>query len=321
MDFIEKILDIPIYTTTWEKDDKLPFYILDTYKFQKVKLGDSFCIFMYPKNELAAIPALKKHILTIQETDQLNVVLRLEFIDAERRNALIKARIPFVVDRNQIYLPFLGVMLKEKYLSPKKQVVKLMPSSQLLLFYYLYDYHIELYTKKTAEILGFSAMQISRAARQLETLGLVEVRKKGTSMYIYREGTSRALYEEAKSYLLNPVRKKIYVEKNSLLKEFPLAGLSGLADLTMLNYPAVITYAFFGKTVFFTGSDALIDSDSQAEIEIWRYSPALLSGDPKVADILSIITSLLSNDDPRIEQAIDAMLPAHWDEERIYQSW
>jgi hypothetical protein len=122
----------------------------------------------------------------------------------------------------------------------------------------------------------------------------------------------RALFEKAKPYLLNPVRKKIYSDFNAMPNGLPKSGLSALSELSMLNPDTVKTYAFFGKVNTITGIDTLIDSNVQAEIEIWRYTPTLLSECPDMVDTLSLITSMQYADDERIEQAIDEILFNLW---------
>ena len=90
------------------------------------------------------------------------------------------------------------------------------------------------------------------------------------------------------------------------------SGLTALSELTMLNPPVVKTFAFFGKAGELTGTDTLIDNNAQAEVEVWRYAPALLSNHPGIVDRLSLIASMQSVDDERIEQAVDEVLSGLW---------
>ena len=151
-------------------------------------------------------------------------------------------------------------------------------------------------------------MQISRAVRQLKDLGLIEVEKNGVQIVMLSKQGFRELFEAAKPYLLNPVYKKIYAEYETLPKSLPVSGLAALAELTMLNPPALKTFALFNKAGFPGGSDTMVDSDIQAEIELWRYSPQLLAKNPGIADTLSLIASMIGETDERIEQAIDELL-------------
>ena len=88
--------------------------------------------------------------------------------------------------------------------------------------------------------------------------------------------------------------------------------LQMLFELTMLGGSETETFAFFGKASDLAGTDTLVDSALQAEVEIWRYNPTLLSKHPGVVDTLSLAASLSADDDARVEQAIDGLLSSLW---------
>jgi DNA-binding MarR family transcriptional regulator len=188
-----------------------------------------------------------------------------------------------------------------------------MPSSQLLLFFYLYKNNQELPTGETAHVFNISAMQISRAIKQLVALDLVATRKDGVRILISTTENRRDLFERAKPYLLNPVHKRVYVENAELPTDLPLAGYSALSEMSMLSSPRAKTFAFFGKAKDLTGSDTLVDNTAQAEVEIWRYDPSLLSKVTDIVDPLSLVASLKHDNDPRVEQSIDEILLKVWE--------
>ena len=312
MQYIANTLGVEVNTEPWEGKSKLPFFLIDRYYFNKAVLDGVSCLFMKPKSEPDTLTAIKKHIAKVREAEPLTVVLELDGMTARRRKSLIEARIPFVAPGCQIYLPFLGIALNERYTSVKTPVETLMPSSQLLLFHYLYQNESELRTGKTAESFNISAMQISRAIKQLTALGLVTARKDGVRLIISGIENRYALFEKAKPYLLNPVRKRLYAERNELPDGLPLAGYSALSELSMLSEPPAAAFAFFGRVGSLSGSEILVDNTTQAEVEVWRYDPVLLSKRPEIVDTLSLIASLPADDDPRVEQAIDELLSDLW---------
>ena len=312
MKFIDDTLGIKTHIESWDKAETLPYYLTDLYEFIKASLDGYSCLFIKPKGELAALSALKKHIHKIQEAESVPIVLNLDNIVARRRKSLIEARIPFVVTGSQIYLPFMGAVLTERYLAEKSLNDTLMPSSQLLLFYYLYQNSPSLYTNGLAEKLGISVMQVTRAVRQLKDLRLMNVGKNGVQIVINCKTSFSDLFEAAKPYLLNPVYKKTYIEYKTLPKNLTVSGLSALAQLTMLNPPVLKTFAVFSKVELPKGSDVMVDSDTQVEIELWRYSPQLLTKKPGIVDTLSLIASMIDETDERIEQAIEGLLTNLW---------
>ena len=314
MKYAADTLGIELNTKPWDGAIRLPYYLLDNYDFTKATFDGVPCLIMKPRGELGTLSAIKKHISRVRETESLPVVLELGDMTARRRKSLIEARIPFVAPACHIYLPFLGVALNERYTSVKAPCETLMPSSQLLLFYYLYQNEPELRAGETADMFGISAMQISRAIKQLTTLGLVITRKDGVRTIISSNEPRSTVFEKAKPYLLDPVRKRLYVEYEDMPEGLPLSGYSALSELTMLNSLETETFAFFGKADELAGTDALVDNTAQAEVEVWRYDPALLSKRrrPSVVDELSLVASLPLDDDPRVEESIEELLLNVW---------
>jgi predicted DNA-binding transcriptional regulator len=308
MKFIEDTLGINVTAKPWNGKALLPFYLNDAYAMRKGALDSTTCLFIKPRGSLDTIPAIKKHIAKIGEINTLPVVLELECISAKQRKALVGARIPFVVNGSQIYLPFMGVYLQEKYTQRKLPNQTLMPSAQMLLFHYLYQNKAEMRTCEASKKLGVSAMQISRAIKQLQGLGLVSVKKDGVQNVIVSADSRLALFEKAQPHLLDPVRRKNYVDTVLLPDGLPLAGMSALSELTMVNTPAVKTVAFCGTRDELTGSDVLVDSETQTQVEIWHYTPTQLSQHPGIVDPLSLIASLYTNENERVEQAAGELL-------------
>ena len=308
MQYLADTLGIEVNIKPWDGVNKLPYFLIDRYDYKKAALEGVSCLFITPKGEPDTLTAIKKHIARVREAEPLPVVLELDGMTARRRKSLIEARIPFTAPECQIYLPFLGVALNERYTSMIAPGEMLMPSSQLLLFHYLYQDEPELRTGGTADMFGLSAMQISRAIKQLTALGLLTAHKDGVRMFISSKECRCALFERAKPHLLNPVRKRIYAERKELPEGLPLAGYSALSELTMLGGSAKTTFAFFGKAGDIAGTDSLVDNTAQVEVEIWRYNPVLLSKRPDVVDALSLFVSLPPDDDPRVEQSIEELL-------------
>ena len=309
MKYIADTLGIGITGEPW--DAELPFYLTDSYTFQSIKLGNTPCLFVKPINELPAVNAVKKHLAKFAEISGMPLVLEIEALNARQRKALIAAHIPFVMDGAQLYLPFIGAILQERYPAPKPQGMTLMPTSQSILFRYLYRKELDMYANGLAELLGVSAMQITRAVKQLAALELFTTRKDGVQIVLAGIENGAVLFEKAKPYLHSPVKKKLYVEKDALPPRLPLAGVSALAGYTMLNPPNVTTFAFFGKSVELTGTKTLVDAEAQAEVEFWRYSPAALSEKDGYADPLSLWVTL-PDGDPRTEIAKDELLAEIW---------
>jgi len=311
MNYIADTLGIEVVIKPWNANAGLPYYITDAYGFQAAKLDKTRCLLIEPKGELAAIPALKKHLSKISECTDMLLVLDVASLNAKQRKALIAAKIPFVARGSGLYLPFLGAALTERFLTRSKASDILSPTAQLLFFRYIYQGESEMYLSGLAELFGVSAMQITRAVKQLAALELIKTRKDGVQVVISGAERGSALLEKAKSHLLNPVRKCFYINKAELPLGLPLAGESALAEFTMLNPPQVAVYAFYGKVNALSGTETLVEPETQVKIEVWRYSPSLLSLNKNLPDRLSLWLSL-SDDDARIEIAKEELLAELW---------
>lgn len=311
MKYITDTLGIAVKCEPWNDFVSLPLFIPDNYEFRKAQLDKAQCLFIKPKGELPAIPALKKHFEIIGEKAKMPRVAILDGINARQRKALISAQIPFIVDCNQLYLPFMGIVLSERFKKPKPISEALMPSAQMLLFHFMYQGGDKLYTNGMAEMLHISKMQVTRAVEQLSALDIVTAHKDGVRIFIEGRESCEAIFEKAKPHLLNPVRKRIYVDVDELPKGLLLAGETALAEYSMLAGPNIPVYAYFGKVSDLEGTDTPVDN-KQMEVEIWQYNPVLLSVRDGVADPLSVVTSLLGVDDPRVEMAVEDALDIVW---------
>jgi len=80
----------------------------------------------------------------------------------------------------------------------------------------------------------------------------------------------------------------------------------------MLNPPSVEVRAYCGKVGDLCGTDALIDGDTQTEVELWLYAPEKLSQRRGVVDALSLALSLADADDVRLQAERDALLAQIW---------
>ena len=313
MYYIEETLAIKIIIKPWDKISKLPYYLIDKYSINKVILDDVPCLFIEPKGELDSLSTIKKHIMKINEFEKAHVVLDIKHIDSWRKKSLIRAHIPFYITNHLIYLPFMGVLLRDRYNSYKPNTNLLMPVSQQLLFYYIYQNKKELYTGNLYEKFNVTSMQISRAVTQLKSIGFFTTYKDGVRIILTSEYKKKELFDLHKNQFINPVRKKVYVDFSTIINKLPVSGITALSLKTMLGAPRTKTLAYFGKVGDLTGTNSLIDYNSQVEVEIWKYNPTLLSESSDIADTLSLAVSLQSDEDPRVEQAIEEMLDELWE--------
>lgn len=302
MDLLESTFGVQVQYEKWEKQSALPLYISANYEFQTAFLNGYKCIMLTPKTELVTLPALKKQIKKIQELDNVPVVLSLQSISFYRKKNMIENKIPFITSK-QVYLPFIGALLTNEKDEPK-EIKKLMFSSQQLVLLYLYSNQQKLYISEATKKLPYTAMTLSRAVNQLESLNLFDITKDGVNRVIESKYSKKELFKKIKKYLSTPVRISGYIEKTKMTYDMVIAGETALARKTMLNPSRIETYAVYSK-VFDKKllMSELIDPKNQVRIEVWEYDPKQFSKDD-MADVLSIALSFIDKEDERIEEAV-----------------
>ena len=140
------VFGISITYEAWNKQNSLPLYIAGSYDFHTAYIADKRCIMLTPTEELATLPALKKHIEKIQKLDNAPVVFELKTVSSYRRKSLIENHISFVTDK-QVFLPFIGTMLIDEK-ETEKISQKLVFSTQQLFLFYLYSKQKQLYVSE-----------------------------------------------------------------------------------------------------------------------------------------------------------------------------
>lgn len=249
----------------------------------------------------------------MQSYENIPVIIMLDKITARHRQSMIDNNIPFIVSNKQCYFPFLGTLLTEKCDREIETLNKLTPSAQMLLFYYVYSRQKEIYTNSAVEDLEVSAMTITRAVRQLEQAGLVQVYKFGVQKIMTTEYTNKELFEKARPYLSNPVKKNCYISKDALDDSLLYAGDSALSIVSMLNPPLIACYATDNDERWKEEkTEELMDEEEQVELQVWKYDPKVLTRNNRV-DVLSLATYYFNDDDDeRIEECVEEMLEDYW---------
>ena len=116
----------------------------------------------------------------------------------------------------------MSVYLQERCDAEKQPREDLLPSAQLLLLHFIYGGTKELPSSQAAKDLKLTATSISRASRQLEEMGLLQIKKAGVQKILLSEDPPEVLFQKAEETLLNPVKRTVYVPK-----EYSWGGYAG----------------------------------------------------------------------------------------------
>src|SRR5699024_7749687 len=310
MEYLKRVLGIEV-TCESRPIRHLPNFISTRYTLKGASLDGQKVVFLFPKTELEQIEALKKHLERVQESEKLPVVLVLDRITSRQKEYLLREKIPFVVKEKQIYLPFMAMYLQERCNAEKIQQEKMIPSAHVLLLYFIYHGAGKITTHQAAKDLNFTPTSISRASRQLEEMGLLKAKKAGVQKILFSDAVPKELFQTAEPKLLDPVKRTVYLPKDSVKAEWLESGYLALAEYSMLNTPKISCYATNKAVPNALLTSRLQDSRSQVAVELWRYDPRRLSG-RKTVDELSLALALRNDPDERVEEAVEEMLDCLW---------
>lgn len=311
--YLNDIFGISVKIEEWDGRKKLPLYLRNKREYYVAYMENMQCILMKNNSDHFIISGFEKEMHEIETISGMSVVLWLDAVSTYQRNALIKNKIPFIVPNSQIYVPELGMCIKELCAGKREKVEKLSAIAQYLLLYFMYEEkQEEISQSELMEHLDMSAMNISRAVLELQGLGLVETRKEGTRKLVKAVAIGKELYQLSREFLQSPVQKIIYAAGIHYDMGLPYAGETALAKRSMLNFPKCTVFAMDKKKSKAIPKEYLIDPKFVAdcdyvEIELWKYNPETFAVDG-IVDIVSLVESLKNIDDERVEMQIKEVL-------------
>jgi DNA-binding MarR family transcriptional regulator len=312
--YLKEALGICVRLRKWKETEKLPFFLRNLYVFFQAPILDTSCLAIFAKDEIEQTPAtIRKHILQVQKKWHHEIIYVQRKVSAYNRKRLIEHKVPFVIPGNQMYLPFLGIDLREHFKKIRNKEPRCSPSTQTVVLYaLLHDGGSRFTPKKLANRLGYTAMTMTRALDELKGVGLGEIAMEGRERTLRFDRDRKALWENALKTLRSPVKKRLLV-KHSLKKSLGVeAGLSALAHYSALAQPENPVFALEGKKWkgLKTNKNLRvleIREPGACELEIWSYPPELFAKDG-VVDPFSLYLSMQAVDDERVELALEEMM-------------
>ena len=319
-------LGLPATDPSRRHGKALPYYIADAFDLVNLDIADqpvTLAIDHEVERSPGDVEQLMRKLDAAIESTAVYVIGTLNSYDRKR---LIERRIPFLVPGNQLYLPGLGVDLREHFRKPIARN-QLSPTAQAMLIAILQhpNWTVELTASEIAARLNYTPMTASRAARELAAAGLVDLKKATSGQLIMLNNLPKDIWQLALPLMRSPVQHVVYAKMFAYpppagLGEIVYAGISALARRTMI--------AKDGPDVFACSRDSwngwkewvqvLPHADSNAdEVQIWTYPPTLKtdwwhSTTTMEVDPLSLYLSLRDMDDPRVQSALDEIMRQVW---------
>ena len=304
------------YTLTYleEKRKRLAWVEVRTaLDFYALEYKEMPIIVLEPKTNIHFSPR-NLRLIAQRMTDIYNmpIVFLLGNLTHTDRNRLIDQDVYFIVSGKYVFLPNLMIVTRD---TEPIQSDRLTPAAQWLLLSYLQGV---IGNHQTAEqILSASPYQyvsITLAIRVLESLNLCRVNSdEARYKHVVFDEDKHSLFHAARSYLINPVRERVYCDEVANATQYKKAGISAMAQYTALNPEEMQTIAIpvtqwrKRQEKNFAGINPY---EGNYCVEIWKYEP--ICGDGNAVDKLSLALSLQDDHDPRVNKEVAQMIEQIW---------
>jgi hypothetical protein len=298
----------------------LPYFLQDAFSFRQIRLAEYDVTLAFPKAESKNEPQFTLKTIRTQ-LDAASKLLETPLIfcpeslaSYERRN-LIEQKISFIVPGKQMYLPELGIDLRESFRNANPiKTEQCSPATQALLFCYLLNHNTsnQWHPGEIGANLGYTPMTISRAVRELEIFGLAESVTVGRAKWLQMIKTKSETWNDAQRFLRSPIKRVVWCKENLSIKqsEIRFAGLSALAKLSMLTEPSTpckaITLGRWNAALEKGVKEYPQPVPGAKEWQVWTYSPTMITKS-KTVDPLSLWLSLKDEPNERVQIALDKL--------------
>lgn len=316
--YVYAVLGAGLSISAWEAASQLPYFLQDAYEFRRVEILGRQMVLAVDRHEHKRTGRdLRVHLARIAAIADLPVVYVINSLASHERRRLVEGKIPFIVPGNQLYLPMLGIDLREYFRQPQQPADKpLSPATQAIWIAALMRklWLAEWAPEEIATELGYGPMTSSRAARELTASRIAALVVRGRRRLLRLERPPAEAWEEAKPVLRSPVKRSVWAmpPAASYRELDPLpAGQSALALYSMIGDPKRPIYAVGAsswKKAAGGGIEILPEPEPGApEWQIWSYGPRLSLGAQETVDPLSLTLSLRDSTDERILIALDEL--------------
>ena len=314
--YLHETLGVAPKVRAWAGSGKLPYFLQEAFEVRELKLLDrQILLAIEQRADRPGLANVRGQMDKLRQLAGMPVVYVTRTLASYERKRLIEQKVPFLVPGNQLYLPDLGIDLREYFRKPTDAAqTALSPATQAMLIAVLLrrPWRAEWQPAEVVGELGYTPMTMSRAVKELTAAGIATLRTEGRMRWLHTERTAAQTWEHARPMLRSPVKRRAWVlpPQKSRPRPLRLAGLSALGRFSMLTEPQWPTYAV-GQAEWKAATQAGFETlpeplPGACEWELWHYSPALVR-DSDTVDPLSLTLSLQGNQDERVQIALDEL--------------
>ena len=287
------------------KDKKLPLAIATSYSFYDLEFMETQVTIAIPSGLDSITPMqLAKHQAKMIEAFNHTVIFALESVASYQIARLTQAKVDFIVPGKIVFIPSMLIVLRELKNTVKEMPEMMPPVAQLLMLYHLETRIIDgLTASEIAELTGLAYPTINVALRWLVTnncIALVGSKQKHVQITM----SKKELWDKSLPLMTSPIERILFTDtkpEGSLM-----AGETAMGHYTMLAEPATPVIAIDKATA--RKNAAIMNKEyGDIKVEVWKYSPALLS-DGEWADRLSLYLCMKDSEDERIQMECDTLI-------------
>ena len=293
----------------------LPISFEKRFQYAKMKFHKESFLLIKEKRR-GSLNSFVTQARTIGRKASMDVILVFSKLSDNEKKQLLQARVPFVDFKGNLFFPPLGLALNANH---DVEVFKeLTPSEQLTWIAFLLTKGQKVVdVDLLSQITGLPNSTIYRCLRTFKTLNWLN---KPNKLYAYT-ASKKELFLKSESFLFNPIKKRLLLSDFDLNKiqsdsRLLYGGTYALSYLTFLaesdeNSSYVISQRQFNKLSLPLSQHIL----EGKVLEIWRYSPFVSefwndfkeTQDRQFVDPISLYLTLKDDDDPRVEEEVEAI--------------
>ena len=308
-DFIEKVLHQKINIAEYEETKELPLIFTGSYKLYSLEVFNQSCIVAELISDIG-LASVRKHCKRLRELTGKECVLYYKDLSAYARERMLEEGIPFIWEGHQIYMPFIGIWLKENDARELDKYEQISFLTQKLLLLALYECWGDMTVTMAAEKLQVSKMSITRGFDEIESLDIPIIYKDGRKRMLRSCQNKKEMWERIRGYLRSPLINEYYL-KEDIGPQNVKSGISALCEYSILSDNDYPTYALTKAQVTEkkVKNKKQLPVDEQLGCVVQELGYVLCLNEKQLIDPLTVLLLMEKEmDDPRIEMAIDEML-------------
>ena len=287
------------------EDKKLPLAIATSYSFYDLEfMGTQVTIAMPTEPGSISPMQLAKHQAKMVEAFDHPVVFVLESVASYNVARLTQAKVDFIVPGKIVFIPSMLIVLREMKNTVKEMPEKMPPVAQMLVLYHLEKRTVDgLTASEIAELTGLAYPTINVALRWLVANNIIELTG-GKLKHVQIMMSKEELWNKSLPLMTSPIERILFTDTK--FEGSLMAGEIAMGHYTMLAEPPTPVVAI-DKATAKRNAAKMNKEYGDIKVEVWKYSPALLS-EGEWTDRLSLYLCMKDSEDERIQMECDTLI-------------